>query len=348
MAYVTEGGYPLSASINSSSISFNMLDCLPPETLRQILQYLTYQDVKNLENIEQFEHIINRYKVFLPREPKQFEIFCDESRLIYHFNSIDKTLLIPTMSTEVVNDMIRCYSIETLKLHNINDTKHMVMMIDEIFPQMIKYRQKNIISLSLVGINVPKEKSDIWRYVFSCILKKDCKTLTFDNVTLSGIFDHQIFNVCKNIINVKWIITDSEESEKLKCGDLVMSNFINHVRHSSPLKMKPLHAHMEMITPKSVVMFLDTWLNISSPAPFNIVIEKCDDVWKEEFASECIISRLSNFNMQISSNKSYFSHVKMSYDNNSGITKITFSSIIDMPARHIHQRMSHGRFYRDF
>lgn len=74
-----------------------MLDCLPPETLRQILQYLTYQDVKNLENIEQFEYIINRYKVFLPREPKQFEIFCDESRLIYHFNSIDKTLLIPTM-----------------------------------------------------------------------------------------------------------------------------------------------------------------------------------------------------------------------------------------------------------
>ncbi|CEF71031.1 Hypothetical protein SRAE_X000035800 [Strongyloides ratti] len=347
MAYITER-YSLPSDIKASDLVVNMLDCLPPETLRQIFQYLSYNDIQHLEKFEQLKYVINNYKIFLPRKPINFEINCDESGLRYQFNPMNTSNIFHITSKEELINTIKNCSLEVFKLRKINGLKNMINLVNDVFPEMIKSRQHNIISLSLIDINISSNDIDTWRHFFYYILNKNCKTIIIDNVILSNLFDHHIFNECKKITNVKWVVKDSEVEEKIKCGEIIMKNFTFYVRHSSPAKMETLYAHIEMINPKDIVLFIETWLSISCPAPFNIVIENCDDTWIEEFSNECIKSNLINYNKQISSNKSYFSHVKMSYNDNNGITKVTFNSIIDMPARHINQRMSHGRFYRDF
>uniref|UniRef100_A0AAF5DJW6 F-box domain-containing protein n=1 Tax=Strongyloides stercoralis TaxID=6248 RepID=A0AAF5DJW6_STRER len=340
--------YSYFSDIKASDLIVNMLNCLPSETLLQIFKYLSFNDIQNLETFEGLKDIISHYKVFLPREPRNLKIVCDNFGLNYFFTSINTSKNFNINSNKELINTIRNCSIEGFELHKINGMGNMTKLENDVFPEMYKSRQNNILSLSLIDVNIPSNDIIIWKQFIYNMLNRNCKTMIIDNVYLSKLFDHRIFNECRKMTHVKWIVNDSEEEEKIKCGERVMANFTYHIRHSSPHKMENLYAYMEMISPKSLVMFIETWLSISRPSRFTIVIEKCDDKWKEDFSNECIKNNLINYNRQINSNKSRYSYVKMRYDENNGITKVTFDSIIDMPTNLFSQRITYGRFYIDF
>uniref|UniRef100_A0A0N5A361 F-box domain-containing protein n=1 Tax=Parastrongyloides trichosuri TaxID=131310 RepID=A0A0N5A361_PARTI len=320
---------------------------LPVEILCKIFKYLSYDDIRNLNKIEKFSSLIEKNITQFSRKTASFTITGNDPDNLFDIES--SKISVKGHALETLCSMTRSTSMKSLIIRKLREDDDAFEKIDFFLSKLIIYRQNDISSLSLIDIEIPKSRQKLWANVFMDVLRNsNLKSLSMDNVSLCGIFNHRIFKSFKNIRDVKWLVNDIDDFERIKCGDNILGMFSNHIRYSSPLKLESQSAHIQKVSCDSLLSFIETWLSISSPSPFNITIENCDQKWIENFYNECVIRKLSTFNMQIGSTRYINSHVKMNFIETEDNIKVVLSSVVDMPARTINQRISHGRFYRDF